>query len=120
MIAVGALTFRQRLGECTVIDQLAGKTVALVDAHEIGRSVDVHALARRFEHGAHEGDRRPFAVGAGNVDHGRNAAFGVAERIEDAPDAVERQVDALGMQRQQPRENNRKAAAVSISNTVIG
>jgi hypothetical protein len=63
------------------------------------------AAAGRLEHRPHEGDGRALAVGTGDVDHRRQLALGMAERIENAPHAVERQVDALGMQREQARED---------------
>ena len=65
----------------------------------------MHALPRSLQHGAHEGDGRSLAVGAGDMDHRRQPALGMAERIEDAPHAAERQVDALGMQREQARQD---------------
>ena len=36
--------------------------------------------ARRFEHGAHEGDGRALAVGAGDMDHRRQMELGRAQR----------------------------------------
>jgi hypothetical protein len=39
------------------------------------------------------------------MDHRRQAAFGMVERLEDAPHAVERQVDQLRMKLQQARND---------------
>ena len=74
---------------------------ALVEADEMRRGVDVHALARGLEHGLEEGGRRALAVGAGDVDDGRQALLRVAELVEQPRDAAERKVDQLGMQRPQ-------------------
>ena len=52
-----------------------------------------------LEAGAQHGDDRALAVGAGDVDHRRQPALGVAERGEQPLDAAERQVDDLGVQR---------------------
>ena len=65
----------------------------------------MHALAGRFEDRAHERDGRTLAVGAGDMDDRRQVPLGMAERAEDAPHAVKRQVDTLGMQGEQPRED---------------
>ena len=65
----------------------------------------MNALARRFEDRAHEGDGRAFAVGAGDMDHRRQPPLRMIERGQQPLDAVERQIDALGMQRQQPRQD---------------
>ncbi len=65
----------------------------------------MHARARRLQHGAHERDGRALAVGAGDMDDRRQLALGMAERFEQAPHAVERQVDPLGVERQEPRQD---------------
>ena len=89
------------------LDELAAARLrdaeALIEADQIGRGVDVHALSRRFQDRAHERDGGAFAVGAGDMDERRQTPFGMTERREEALDALERQIDALGMQRQQPR-----------------
>ena len=60
----------------------------------------MHALARRLQHRAQEGDGRALAVGAGDMDHRRQLRSGWPSAREQPLDAVERQIDALGMQRQ--------------------
>ena len=79
----------------------AGQLDALVEAHQMRRGVDVHALAGRLQHRLEEGRRRALAVGAGDVDDGRQAAFGIAELGEQRLDAAEREVDQPRMQRLQ-------------------
>ena len=60
-VAIGALAFGERIGKLLIRDQHAAargaEPEALVHAHQIGRGVDVHALARGFEHRAQERDR---------------------------------------------------------------
>ena len=62
--------------------RLRAEPEALVEAHQMRRGVDVHALAGRFQDRAHEGDGRALAVGAGDMDHRRQFALGMAERGE--------------------------------------
>jgi len=47
----------------------------------------------------------PFAVRARDVDDGRQPALRMPERFQRALDAVEHEVDALGMKHEQPFEN---------------
>ncbi len=78
---------------------------ALVEANQIRRRIDVHALAGRFQDRAHEGDGRALAVGAGDMDHRRQTPLRMIERGEDALDTIERKVDPLGMQRKEPGQH---------------
>ena len=71
---------------------------ALVEAHQMRRGVDVHAQAGRFGNGAHGGNGRAFAVGAGDVHDGREAVLRIAQLRHQPADAVEREVDRLRMQ----------------------
>ena len=108
-VAVRLFAFLQRRRQVGVGHQHAAaglpQAEALVEAHQIGRGVDVHAQAGGLQHRAQEGDGRALAVGAGDMDDRRQLALGMAERGEHAPHAVERQIDPLGMQREQPRQN---------------
>src|ERR1700686_4726662 len=108
-VAVVCFAFGQRLGERGILDELAAALAAdaktLVEMHQIGRRIDVHALAGRFQDRAHEGDGRALAVGTGDMDQRRQFLFRMIERGKQVLDAVERQVDALGMQRQQSRQD---------------
>ncbi len=65
----------------------------------------MHAQSRRLENRAHEGDGRALAVGAGDVDRARQPPLRVAERGENAPHPVKRQIDALGMQLRELRDD---------------
>ena len=60
----------------------AGDLDALVEAHEMRGRIDVHALARRFQHRLEIGRHRALAVGAGDVDDGRQLQVRVAELAE--------------------------------------
>ena len=108
-IAVGGFAIGERIGQRGIVDEFAATgpadAKALVEANQIGRGVDVHALSRRLQDRTHERDGRALAVGAGDVDHQRQLVFRVIERRQKPLDAAERQIDALGMQRQQSRED---------------
>ena len=65
----------------------------------------MHPSPGRFKHRAHERNGRSFAVGARDMDDGRQALFRMAQPLEHMPHAVERKIDALGMQRKQPCED---------------
>ncbi len=77
---------------------------ALVEPHQMGRGVDVDRKARRFQDRAHEGDGRALAVRARHMDDGRQAAVRLAQRAEEPLQPPERQVDELGVQREEPRQ----------------
>ena len=98
--ALDALQQRDKLGLADGFRAAicAGELDALMEAHEMGRGVDVDALARRLQHGFQERGGGALAVGAGDMDDGGQAGFGVAELGEQRLDAAERQVDQLGMQ----------------------
>ncbi len=125
-VAVLCLAFGERRAEFGVADQPAAAIVAetkpLVDADKIGRGIDMHALARRLEDRAHEGDGRAFAVGAGDVDDRRQAPLRMIERGEKPLDAIERKIDALGMQRQEPRQHGveRRGLGLPIAHVTAG
>ena len=95
--------------EFAVVDQVAlarrAEPEALVEAHQMRRGVDVHAQAGRFQDRAHERDGRALAVGAGDMDDRRQLALGMVERGQNPPHAIERQIDQLGMQRGEPRDD---------------
>ena len=65
--------------------------------------MDLQAL--RFQHGAREGADRAFAVGAGDMDDGRDFAFGMAELGEETLDAAKPHLDAARVQRGETQEN---------------
>ena len=102
-------TVDQRVGEFVLVDEAAaarlGEPDALVEADEMRRGVDMDALAGGLEHGAHERGGRALAVGAGDVDHRRQAALGMAEVGHQRFDPVERQVDLARMQAEQPLQD---------------
>ena len=65
----------------------------------------MHALARCLQNRAQESDCRSLAVRAGNMDHWWQLFLGMIEGGEQPSHAVERKVDALGMQRSQTRDD---------------
>ena len=58
-----------------------------------------------FVESAQEGDHRSLAVGAGDVDGGRQMAFGVTQRREQSLDTPERQIDCFGVEALDPLES---------------
>ncbi len=107
---IGALAFGQRFAELLVRGEASfmpgfAEAKALVEAHEMRRGVDVHGEPRRLQDRAHEGDGGALAVGAGDMDHRRQLALGMTERIENAPHPIERKIDQLGMQGREPRDD---------------
>src|SRR5581483_4176566 len=72
---------------------------------QMRRGVDVHAVAGGLETGAERRHRRTLAVGAGHVDHGRQAALGISEGRQQPLDAVEGEVDELRMELREPLQN---------------
>ena len=74
-----------------------------MEAHEVGRGVDVGSQAPRLQDCPHEGDGRALAVGAGDVNHRRQPPLGMIQGREQALDAPERQVDRARMQGEEAR-----------------
>ena len=70
----------------------------------------MNAVSRRFQHGAQIGDDGALAVGARDMDDRRQAALGMAQAFQQAPGAIERQVDDLGMETGQPLQDEIAAA----------
>ena len=106
--AIGLFDFGERFAENIVFHQPAaawrGEPDALAEGDEMRRGIDVNADAGGLQDGPHEGDGRALAVGAGDMDDRRQALLRIAERGEQALDALQRQVDPLGMQLEQARQ----------------
>lgn len=68
--------------ELAIGNELARQPDAFAEMHEVRRGIDVHLLARRFEHGAKIGNGRAFAVGPGHMDDGRQPILRTAEIIQ--------------------------------------
>ena len=95
----------QRHVEAARVDETAGEPDALVEAHEMGRVVDVDLLAGGFEEGAQVRDGRALAVGAGDMNDRGDAILWAAHALEQPDLAIEMQVDELGVERQEALEN---------------
>ena len=91
--AIGQLAALENLLKLRVVRQLAaawrGQPDALIETHQMRRGIDMRALARRLQDGAHKGDSGALAIGAGHMDDRRQAAAGIAKRFEQARDAPE-------------------------------
>ena len=59
-----------------------------MEVEEMGRGIDVHALAKGLGHGAQERDQRALAVGAGHMNHGRQMLLGMAKCGEQVLDEL--------------------------------
>ena len=100
---IDTLAFVERRLEPRVVDEFAGEANALIEAHEMWRGVDMHALPRRFQDRPHECDGRALAVGSCDMDDARQAQMRRAEVGEQALDAAQRQVDPSRMERRESR-----------------
>ena len=57
-------------------------------AHQMRRDMGVDREALRFQHGAAEGTGRALAIGAGDMDHGRQLQLRIAQVMQQPQDAV--------------------------------
>ncbi len=63
-----------------VVDQPPRQADAFVEPHQMRRGIDVAAIAGGLQKGAQKGDGRALAVGAGDMEDRRQAAFRMAQR----------------------------------------
>ena len=101
---IDALAMFEREAQFVIADENATEAKAFVDAHQIGRGIGMDSQARRFQDRAQIGERRTLAIGAGDVDHRRQLTFGMIEPLQQKLHAIEAEIDPLGMQRGQPRD----------------
>ena len=80
---------RQQRGQLFVVDQPPGDADALVEAHQVRAGEGVHAVTGCFQRSAQECAGRAFAVGAGDVEHRRQAVLRSAEPVEKLGDPLE-------------------------------
>src|SRR5665213_133568 len=102
---VGALAIVQGRGEFVLADDSARKPDAFVEVDKMRRRIDVHLQTLRFEDRATECAGRAFAVRSRHMDDRRHFPLGMTKRREQPLDAIQNQVDALGMECQKPFEN---------------
>ena len=83
--------------------------------------------ASAFDTGAEHGQRRTFAIGPCDMDHGGEFVLRVAERVEQLPHAIQREVDDLGMKRHHPLKDDIRScvhvlasAFVSVASPAFG
>ncbi|MDT9091551.1 hypothetical protein RSW97_26580, partial [Escherichia coli] len=67
---------------------------------------NMYAEPSRFQDRTQKCNGRTLAVGAGNMNHRRQAALRMAKPAKKAPHAVEREIDPLGMEREQARKDD--------------
>src|SRR5205085_5257238 len=70
-ISYAVFCLKKKKAQMIIADENAGKAKTFVDAHEIGRGIDVDAHARRFQNCAQVGNRRALSIAAGDMDHRR-------------------------------------------------
>ncbi len=88
-----ALAFLQHGDEVILVDQRAGKADALVKPHQMRRGVNMDSLPGGLEASPHGRDGRALAIGARDMNDGRQFFLRVAERGEQPLDPAERQID---------------------------
>src|ERR1700736_6190893 len=105
---IGLLTMFERATQFVVIDERAAADLAepktFVDPHQGGRGIDVDAQTSRLKDRPQIRNRRPLAIGAGDVNDRRQSALGMVEPFQQPMHPRKIEVDALGMQRRQPRD----------------
>ena len=67
---VGLFADFQDIAQAFIVDDLAGHPDAFVEAHQMGRGVNMDLFTGGFQGASHQRDYRAFAVGARNVDDG--------------------------------------------------
>ncbi len=65
----------------------------------------MYALAGRLQHRAQESDRGAFAVGAADMDHGRQLALRIAERGKQPVQPPKRKIDPFRVKCAESGEN---------------
>jgi hypothetical protein len=100
-------------------DGLAPDPDPLVRAHEVRGGVQAGAAAGRAEHRVEHRRHRSFSVRA--ADQGRGCvAFGMIEERKQSADAVEPELDAVGLQTVEPGDRViRQEGAQQISGAII-
>ena len=130
---IGALALLQRFAQFIITGEHAAtatsKTNALIEPHEMGRGIDVNAQACGFQNRAQIGDRRSLAVGARDMDHRRQLAFGMTKRFQEPMHSLQAEIDGFRMQCGQPhhhvtklrrRHGRRPVHACGAAGTVSG
>ena len=96
--------FGEERGELGILDQLPGNADAFVEADQMRAGEDVDLVPGSFERGAQEGAGRALAVGAGDMEDGREPVLRPAEAVEQCGDALEPEAVAGIDRRSQPVE----------------
>lgn len=75
--------------EMIVFDQCPRDPDAFVETNEVWAGVDMRLEPGRLHGGPQESAGRPLAVGSGDVEHGRQVIFRIAEPFEESDDAFQ-------------------------------
>ena len=92
----------QRRAQFVIADQRAAaraaEAKAFVDPHQVGRGIDVDAQVGGFQNRAQIRDGRTLAIGAGDVNHRRQLAFGMIDQLQQPLHPLEIEIDTPRMQ----------------------
>ncbi|TPV97395.1 MAG: hypothetical protein USCAAHI_03222 [Beijerinckiaceae bacterium] len=99
---IGLFTGGQSGKKFGVTDELSAtfrtESDAFMKAHQMRRGIDMNALSRRFENGAHESNRRTLAIRSRDMNDRRQARLRRSERGKQPLDPPKREFDRLAMQ----------------------
>src|ERR1019366_4063668 len=105
---IGLFTGGQGGKKLGVSDQLSAtfrtEPDAFMKTHQMRRGVDMDALSRSFENGAHESNRRTLAICSRDMNDGRQARLWRTERGNQPLDPAEREFDRVPVQRKKAGE----------------
>ena len=101
---IGGLGPGQGLDQGAIIDRLAVEQDALVEIDQMGRGIDVDALALGARHLRQEGTGRALAIGSGDMDRRRQLILRIAQRRQEALQAPHGEIDFFWMQPTKPRK----------------
>ncbi len=105
LAAIGLFAFfEQRSEPASEIRSLATRMRSW-KLHQMGRGVGVNREARRRHDVAEIGNRRALAIGARDMDDGRQLRFRIAQLRQDGVHPVETEVDDFRMQLEKPRQD---------------
>ncbi len=103
---VGFITFIQQSCQIRLSDQCSCQPDTFVKPRQMRRCIGMHALVCGLKTCADHGQCAAFAVGAGNMHHGRYGILRIVQSGQQPPDAVQCQVNHFGVQRHHPLKDD--------------
>ena len=86
---VGLFALVQSLNECVIGDRMPIDHNAFIGTHNMRRAIDMNAVSRRLQHGAHKGDGGALAVRSCHMNGGRQAMMRIAQCREQVVHALQ-------------------------------